>query len=80
MTEQEYNQAPGIRRSLLWELRRSPAHLKWRMENPPEATPALIFGQALHAALLAQRVMTALRLWRNDTDSVVIESEDDVDD
>ena len=52
MTEQEYNQAPGIRRSLLWELRRSPAHLKWRMENPPEATPALIFGQALHAAVL----------------------------
>ena len=52
MTEQEYNKAPGIRRSLLWELRRSPEHLKWRMENPPEATPALIFGQALHAALL----------------------------
>ena len=52
MTEQEYNKAPGIRRSLLWEIRRSPAHLKWRMENPPEATPALIFGQALHAAVL----------------------------
>ena len=32
------------------------------------------------AALLAQQVMTALRLWRNDTDSVMIESEDDVDD
>lgn len=52
MTEQEYNKAPGIRRSLLWEIRRSPAHLKWRMENPPEASPALIFGQALHAAVL----------------------------
>lgn len=52
MTEKEYNQAPGIRRSLLWELRKSPAHLKWRMDNPPEATPALIFGQALHAAVL----------------------------
>lgn len=52
MTEQEYNKAPGIRRSLLWEIRRSPAHLKWRMENPPEATPAMIFGQALHAAVL----------------------------
>ena len=52
MTEQEYSKAPGIRRSLLWEIRRSPAHLKWRMENPPEATPALIFGQALHAAVL----------------------------
>lgn len=52
MTEQEYNKAPGIRRSLLWELRKSPAHLKWRMDNPPEATPALIFGQALHAAVL----------------------------
>ena len=32
------------------------------------------------AALLAQRVMTALRLGRNDTDSVVIESEDVADD
>ena len=52
MTEQEYNKAPGIRRSLLWEIRRSPAHLKWRMENPPEATPALIFGQALHCMIL----------------------------
>ena len=52
MTEQEYNKVPGIRRSLLWEIRRSPAHLKWRMDNPPEATPALIFGQALHAAVL----------------------------
>ena len=52
MTEQEYNKAPGIRRSILWEIRRSPAHLKWRMDNPPEATPALIFGQALHAAVL----------------------------
>lgn len=52
MTEQEYSKAPGIRRSLLWEIRRSPAHLKWRMDNPPEATPALIFGQALHAAVL----------------------------
>lgn len=52
MTEREYDKAPGIRRSLLWELRKSPAHLKWRMDNPPEATPALIFGQALHAAAL----------------------------
>lgn len=52
MTEQEYNKAPGIRRSLLWELRKSPAHLRWRMDNPPDATPALIFGQALHAAVL----------------------------
>lgn len=52
MTEQEYNKAPGIRRSLLWELRKSPAHLKWRMDNPPEATPALIFGQALHCMIL----------------------------
>lgn len=32
------------------------------------------------AALLAQRVMTALRLWRADTDSVVIEMEDGSDD
>lgn len=32
------------------------------------------------AALLAQKVMAALRLWRADTDSVVIEMEDVADD
>lgn len=52
MTEAEYNKAAGIRRSLLWELRKSPAHLKYRMEHPPEQTPALVFGAALHCRLL----------------------------
>lgn len=52
MTEREYNQAEGIRRSVLWEMRKSPAHLKYKLEHASEPTPALIIGQALHCKLL----------------------------
>ena len=52
MTEQEYRQAEGVNKSTLWELRRSPAHYKYLLENPPEDTPAYKFGRAVHAAIL----------------------------
>lgn len=52
MTEQEYNQAEGIRRSDLIRMGRSPAHAKYAMEHPSEPTPALIFGTAVHAFIL----------------------------
>lgn len=52
MTEKEYNEAPGIRRSALWKLTKSPAHFKYELEHPPEPTPALIFGAAAHCAVL----------------------------
>ena len=52
MTEKEYNQAEGIRRSLLWKLKKSPAHMKYEMEHPAEPTAALIFGAAAHCAIL----------------------------
>lgn len=52
MTEKEYNEAPGIRRSALWKLTKSPAHFKWELEHPPEPTAALIFGTAAHCAVL----------------------------
>ena len=31
---------------------RSPLHLRWEIDNPPEPTPALILGDAAHAAIL----------------------------
>lgn len=47
-----YDNIPALRRSALWELRKSPAHYKYYVENPPEATPSLMFGTAVHMALL----------------------------
>lgn len=52
MTDQEYNKIPALRRSALWELRKSPAHYKYAVDNPEEPTPALLFGIAAHMALL----------------------------
>lgn len=52
MTEQEYRAAEGVNKSTLWEMRRSPAHYKYILENPPADTQALRFGRALHSALL----------------------------
>lgn len=52
MTEAEYNQAEGIRRSDLWRMNESPEKFKWFLEHPPEQTPALLFGTAVHKLLL----------------------------
>ena len=52
MTEQEYNKAEGVRRSDLWRIRRSPAHFKYAVENPSEPTAAMLFGTAVHMAVL----------------------------
>lgn len=52
MTEAEYNQAEGIRRSDLWRMHESPEKFKWFLEHPPEQTPALLFGTAVHKLLL----------------------------
>lgn len=52
MTEQEYRSAEGVNKSTLWNLRRSPAHYLYYMDNPPEDTPAFKFGRAVHAAIL----------------------------
>lgn len=52
MTEQEYRAHKGINKSTLWELAKSAAHYKYRLENPTEDTQALRFGRALHAAIL----------------------------
>lgn len=52
MSEVAYNAAPGIRRSTLFQMSKSPAHYKWALENPSKDTPALQFGRALHCAVL----------------------------
>lgn len=52
MTEKEYNAANGIRRSALWRMHESPEKYKWFLDNTEPATPALIFGSAVHKLLL----------------------------
>lgn len=52
MTNKEYHNAEGISRSELFKIKKSPMHFKYEMENPPEPTPALIFGQAVHKYVL----------------------------
>lgn len=52
MTEQEYRSAPGVNKSTLWNLRRSPAHYKYFLDHPQEDTAAFKFGRAVHAAIL----------------------------
>ena len=52
MTEKEYRQHPAISRSQLFKLRESPEKFKYYMDNPEPATPALVFGQLLHALAL----------------------------
>lgn len=52
MTESEYRRQEGISRTELWRLRESPEKFKWYQEHPEPATPALIFGAAVHKLLL----------------------------
>ena len=48
----QYHAAPGVSNSMLKHLARSPAHLQAYLENPPEQTPAMLFGQIVHQLLL----------------------------
>ena len=52
MTEREYNEANGVRRSDLWRMNDSPEKYKYFLDNPPESTPALVFGSACHKMIL----------------------------
>lgn len=52
MTEQEYRSNPAVNKSTLWEIRKSPMHYKYALENPTEDTPALKMGRAIHMAVL----------------------------
>lgn len=53
MTEQEYNQAEGVRRSDLWKMHDSAEKYKYFLDNPQEeSSPALTFGSAAHKMVL----------------------------
>lgn len=47
-----YDSIPAVRRSDLWEIRKSPAHYHYAVTHPKEATPALLFGIAAHKFIL----------------------------
>ena len=47
-----YDNIPAVRRSELWELRKSPAHYIYAVHNPPKETAALAFGTASHKYIL----------------------------
>src|SRR5215471_13375672 len=49
---ERYHAAPGVSNSMLKHLARSPAHLRTYLEQPPEQTPAMLFGQIVHQLLL----------------------------
>lgn len=51
VNDKEYSMMPGIRRSDLWWIKKSPLHFKFHMEHPEES-PALLFGSAAHKMIL----------------------------
>lgn len=52
MTNAEYRAAPGISKSNLFKIAKSPAFFRYEMDNPKPPTPDFIFGQAFHKAVL----------------------------
>ena len=52
MTEQEYNNTEGIRRSDLWRMNDSAEKFKYFLEHPVEQTDAMAFGSACHKMIL----------------------------
>lgn len=49
-----YETAPGIRRSDLWVINKSPLHFKYHIEHRQEPTKALLFGAAVHKYILEE--------------------------
>ena len=47
-----YEDMPGIRRSDLWKINRTPMHFRYAMDHPEEPTPAMMFGIAAHKMIL----------------------------
>lgn len=52
MSNHSYDDMPAVRRSELWEIRKSPAHYLYVVTHPKEQTPALAFGTAAHKYIL----------------------------
>jgi len=52
MSATSYDKAPGIRRSDLWVINKSPLHFWHHMTEEREQTKAMAFGAAVHAYIL----------------------------
>ena len=52
MTNREYHADPAISKSDLDQIHRSPMHWQYRKTHPPEQTPALLVGSAVHKMIL----------------------------
>lgn len=52
----EYHKLPGWSKTSLDKINRSPAHYQEWIANPPEQTPAMAFGSALHCAVLTSEL------------------------
>lgn len=52
MTNREYHADPAISKSDLDQIHRSPLHWQYRKAHPPEQTPALLIGSAVHKMVL----------------------------
>ena len=50
----QYDNIPAVRRSDLWEIRKSPLHYLYAVTHESEQTPALAFGSAAHKYILEQ--------------------------
>jgi len=48
----DYDKIPAVRRSDLWEMRKSPAHYLYAVTHETEPTAALLFGTAAHKFIL----------------------------
>lgn len=59
MTAEEYHARPEVSNSMLNHLRKSPAHLRHYLDNPPSPTPAMIVGTATHSAVLEPDLFSA---------------------
>ena len=52
MNDKEYDAMQGVRRSDLWHIHKSPAHMKYFMDHHEQDSPALVFGRAYHKWIL----------------------------
>ena len=52
MKAEDYHASPGLSNSMMTKLLKSPAHLKYYMDNPDPPTPAMILGEQVHTMLL----------------------------
>lgn len=48
----DYDQIPALRSHVIQDMRRSPAHCRYNLDHPAEATDAMVLGEAVHAAVL----------------------------